>query len=319
MVNHKNIIYERFTTTPVKHVDPTADVSQYIGPDRMSAPELPPINPTRKNALINEYRRSHTFNYVKSTTETRDKRHSIYSDSALQGLAGNSKSRTSSSSSYSTRNRVLSAGAYRQKLTTDLPKDFLSGFPAKIENSTMRSKAIPEATPRVASTPRKTSVKEMITSQRKIHPSTSDAALPSRVGSTNGYVSTMPRNSSDKSLSDKRNSKNVPNNNNNNISSVHNNHKTGRRSQMNTTINGLRKYSSTLGLDTKADKRSEEETADDEELLDSDSDTEKSQRVIQWIIGVNREAEPPEEPLIDHVDEPPQRDTAIRIVYDGDS
>ena len=82
-------------------------------------------------------------------------------------------------------------------------------------------------------------------------------------------------------------------------------------------LNGLRKYSSTLGLNSN-DKQSDE-SEQKKDTLDSDSDTEKDSRVIEWIIGVNEVAEPPEEQVIDYIDEPPQRDTAIRIVYDGDT
>ena len=79
----------------------------------------------------------------------------------------------------------------------------------------------------------------------------------------------------------------------------------------------MRKYSSTLGLNSN-DKQSDESDVK-KDTFDSDSDTEKDSRVIEWIIGVNSVAEPPEEQVIEYADEPPQRDTAIRIVYDGDT
>lgn len=82
-------------------------------------------------------------------------------------------------------------------------------------------------------------------------------------------------------------------------------------------LNGMRKYSSTLVLNSN-DKQSDESDIK-KEVYDSDSDVEKDSRVIDWIIGVNEVAEPPEEQVIDYVDEPPQRDTAIRIVYEGDT
>ena len=82
-------------------------------------------------------------------------------------------------------------------------------------------------------------------------------------------------------------------------------------------INGMRRYSSTLGLNSN-DKQSDE-SEQKKDTYNSDSDTEKDSRVIEWIIGVTEVAEPPEEQVIDYLDEPPQRDTAIRIVYDGDT
>lgn len=116
----------------------------------------------------------------------------------------------------------------------------------------------------------------------------------------------MRRNNSDKSLTDSRN--NNKNNQNNKV--------TNKR---NGNINGIRRYASTNGLNIRDERRSEDESADKDGFYDSDTDSEKDQRVLQWVIGVTEIAEPPEEPLIEHTDEPPQRDTAIRIVYDGDS
>ena len=89
---------------------------------------------------------------------------------------------------------------------------------------------------------------------------------------------------------------------------------TGRGSSSN--LNGMRRYSSTLGLNSN-DKHSDE--CNVKKDMDSDSDSEKDSRVIEWIIGVNEVAEPPEEQVIEYADEPPQRDTAIRIVYEGDT
>ena len=174
------------------------------------------------------------------------------------------------------------------------------------------------ATPRVASHMgrHKSSVKDVMSTPRKIHASRSDANLKQTVGHTT-YNLQMRRNSSDNSFTDstKKYSKNVKNNNINN----NNNNKIvpKNRTQVQ-NVNGLRKYSSTLGLDTKVDVNSDVSNPETYEHYESDDDNDKSQRVLQWIIGVS-DAEPPEEPLIEHVDEPPQRDTAIRIVYDGDS
>lgn len=143
----------------------------------------------------------------------------------------------------------------------------------------------------------KYSLKDSVSTPRQLPHSRSDALLTSRV--RNGEINTsMRRNQSDRSLTDKNNAKN---NQNSKITTQK-------------LKNGLR-YGSTNGLNIKEDKKIENE----EDCNDSDSDSENNQRVINWLIGVGDVAEPPEEPLIEHVDEPPQRDTAIRIVYDGDS
>ena len=193
-----------------------------------------------------------------------------------------------------------------------------SDKPEKPEQDAMKNGVTTIATPRVASHMgrHKSSVKDVMSTPRKIHASRSDANLKQTVGHTT-YNLQMRRNSSDNSFTDstKKYSKNVKNNNINN----NNNNKVvpKNRTQVQ-NVNGLRKYSSTLGLDTKVDVNSDVSNPETYEHYESDDDNDKSQRVLQWIIGVS-DAEPPEEPLIEHVDEPPQRDTAIRIVYDGDS
>jgi len=93
-----------------------------------------------------------------------------------------------------------------------------------------------------------------------------------------------------------------------------------RKVTANGNLNGMRRFSSTLGLSSEGERKSEEGMVNGKDNdYDSDTDSDKDQRVMDWIIGVNSVAEPPEEPDIEYVDEPPQRDTAIRIVYDGDS
>lgn len=141
----------------------------------------------------------------------------------------------------------------------------------------------------------KHSLKDSISTQRTLTQSRSDAhlTLPTR---NNNEVNSMRRNESDRSLTDLKN---------NNVKHKHK--------------PCMRRYASTNGLYVKDDKRNDDDGLDKEGYADSDTDSDKDQRVLNWIIGVNDVAEPPEEPKIEHVDEPPQRDTAIRIVYDGDS
>lgn len=146
----------------------------------------------------------------------------------------------------------------------------------------------------------KYSLKETVSTPRTIHKSRSDVQIAPRRRSIEDIVD-LPRNGSDKSLTDSK--KNAKNSQNNKITS------------QKYRVNGMRHYPSSNVLNIKDERRNE----DDETYVDSDTDSEKDQRVIDWIIGVNEVAEPPEEPLIEHTDEPPQRDTAIRIVYDGDS
>lgn len=78
-------------------------------------------------------------------------------------------------------------------------------------------------------------------------------------------------------------------------------------------LNGMRKYSSQLVLNSNNSGNMEDNNAD------SDSDPEKDQYIIDWIIGVaNEDIEPPPEPEIEYHDAPPQTDTAVHIVYNED-
>ena len=136
---------------------------------------------------------------------------------------------------------------------------------------------------------------------RKQTLSTGETPLMPKVGSTNGYIKRV---NSDKNIienSSKKNSKHAP--------------KSVKNSQT-SHLNGMRKSQSALELAyNREDGRSDESAQDKDIAYDSDSEGDKDQRVLSWIIGVHNVAEPPEEPLIEHTDEPPQRDTAIRIVY----
>lgn len=155
---------------------------------------------------------------------------------------------------------------------------------------------------------KKTKVKDMASSMRK--PSSSDPdpqqTLPvSKVGSTNGYIR---KNQSDRSLVElsKKGVKRGP--------------KSVKSTQV-APVNGMKKSFSDVNLvcNNRDEGRSVESSHGRDIHYDSDSDGDKDQRVMNWLIGTQEVAEPPEEPNIEHTDEPPQRDTAIRIVYDGDS
>ncbi|KAK3088332.1 hypothetical protein FSP39_017763 [Pinctada imbricata] len=81
------------------------------------------------------------------------------------------------------------------------------------------------------------------------------------------------------------------------------------------TVNGMRRYASTVQLTPQ------KSTVDDDLLdYDSSSDSDKDQMIITWLIGVDTEdpEEPPEQEIF-YPDEPPQTDTAVHIIYNGDS
>lgn len=48
------------------------------------------------------------------------------------------------------------------------------------------------------------------------------------------------------------------------------------------------------------------------------SEADQKRRIYEWVEEVNKKAERPPSPIIVHEDEPPQKDTAIHIVYQGD-
>ncbi|KAL4217749.1 hypothetical protein ACF0H5_022489 [Mactra antiquata] len=281
------------------------------GPRRMSAPELPPIS--GKSTLVsNGYTRNNTFFLSKPD------RKSIHSDSSIQGYRLTTQSRTSSSSSQKSRGRVLSAGAgsrtSKQTLTAELPKATNQSSltaPKQATYSIMRngaSTAVAQRCPSsvISRAKTKMSFKDMSSTPRtSISHSKSEAQINGRMRSSNSEVN-MRRNNSDRSLADSK----ILNKNN------QNNNSTNKR---NANINGIRRYASTNALNNRDERRSDDDVVDKDPLYDSDTDSEKDQRVLEWVIGVAEIAEPPEEPLIEHTDEPPQRDTAIRIVYDGDS
>lgn len=152
---------------------------------------------------------------------------------------------------------------------------------------------------------KKSKVKDMATPVRKPHQSTGETPIMPKLGSTNGYIKRV---NSDKSFTESK-------------KSMHHKTRSVKNAQTSNT-NGMRKSFSAVDLvysNGKDDGRSDESTHERDYNYDSEGEGDKDQRVMNWIIGTNNVAEPPEEPLIEHSDEPPQRDTAIRIVYEGDS
>ncbi|XP_046551645.1 uncharacterized protein LOC124261379 [Haliotis rubra] len=51
---------------------------------------------------------------------------------------------------------------------------------------------------------------------------------------------------------------------------------------------------------------------------DSENETERLERIFEWLRGVQFDAEEPPEQVIDYSDDPPQTDTAVHIVYGED-
>ncbi|XP_046377042.1 uncharacterized protein LOC124149474 [Haliotis rufescens] len=51
---------------------------------------------------------------------------------------------------------------------------------------------------------------------------------------------------------------------------------------------------------------------------DSENETERLERIFEWLRGVQFDAEEPPEQVIDYSDDPPQTDTAVHIVYSED-
>lgn len=291
---------------------------------RMSAPELPPISSNGKNSAIinnsNLTSRSNTFHNYKFSHKNRK---IIHSDSSLQGFT----SRASSASSQASRHRVQSAGTDRLLQTANhvvIEEPIKEKPPTqKITDRRNSKEDMPAAMSRVSRCPPAPGFRRSkskigvngynLTTPRSIMHSHSETQLNQQKGeSVKKQIVGIKRINSDNKLTElnKRNARTSGA-----VSVKRDGLPTGKGTSNN--LNGMRKYSSTLGLNSN-DKQSDESDVK-KDTFDSDSDTEKDSRVIEWIIGVNSVAEPPEEQVIEYADEPPQRDTAIRIVYDGDT
>lgn len=288
-----------------------------IGLRRMSAPELPPISTTGKPILVNNglvTPRSNTVHPFDFNSRGRH-RNSIHSDSSLKGYSLTVRSGCSSTnSSQRSRGRVLSAGANKETLTADLARNIQQRTTSKVDTTNMRDNMALSVAQRsvsgvtgVGRQSTKLSLKENSTPRSSLTHSKSEAQLtartryPSEPSGLTQPSQPMRRNFSDRSLTDKKNARNNINN----------------KITLQKTKNGLKKNKSSNGFITnlKDDRGSEDDILDRVQNGDSDSDGDSHHRVMQWIVGT-ADAEPPEEPEIVHIDEPPQRDTAIRIVYD---
>lgn len=77
-------------------------------------------------------------------------------------------------------------------------------------------------------------------------------------------------------------------------------------------INGLRRFSSTIEFIPDVTDGGGDECEDEE----SDSESDKEEYILDWLIGVeSEEAEAPPEQVTEYTDEPPARETAVHIVH----
>ncbi|KAK3594815.1 hypothetical protein CHS0354_002858 [Potamilus streckersoni] len=308
------------------------DANKVSAPDfssrRMSAPELPPISNRGKvsgffkSALRTPRSTTSFFKTPRSSVN----RFSIHSDSSIHGYTqGTEHSRTSSDSSQQSRGRVLSADTDRQ---TPVNRTIILEQTMKRENisasgHTMKLEALNNNKKGMVATPRSVNYKRTFSKtgsvqsgNNNIHPQhlghhsnsephiTTVKQMPRPV-QQNGVKTAISRN---KSIETKKNLKNAQNKK---TISVEKKDPSG-------TVNGMRRYASTLGLNIKTPSPNENQDLNNEGESDSE-DSDKGNRIIEWIIGTTEVAEPPEEAVIEYLDEPPQRDTAIRIVYEGDT
>lgn len=279
----------------------------------MSTYELPPIlNEEPISGLINVKNcpsRSNTFhNYnFKNKCDQKIKRHSVHGDSSVQRYANIFASEALSAASLKSRARVLSAGTesrhYREATFTlaDLTNGVNKDTEGRIRYLKMKDGVRSTAATRNVA----------ITEDKKTHFLPSSKSTMKRSDSENKIVTgkkhvdkKLPISISVGSLTSYCYANGVER------STVQ--YKNVR------TINGTKQLKlpannyNTFG---HGDNNDHHEQAT---FFNSDLESDQDQRVKEWINGVV-DAEPPEEPEIVQEDEPPQRDTAIRIIYDGDS
>ncbi|VDI20247.1 Hypothetical predicted protein [Mytilus galloprovincialis] len=281
---------------------------------RMSAPELPPILDSRKysNTQINMGNGTEYF-------RTRSNKMSNNSDSSQKGVHIRRSPLSAGSSSSSARN---SANASRKLYITTTPEQTTTTIPEGIKLDAIKQKnGISVGTPRSVVTNgfRTTRLpsKDMSTSsgnnnsksggQNKFYHCASEPRIQpieNFMGSKGGKP-TMKRNYSDNKLT--QNKKLISIEKTQNLTQNNNKYNSGN-------VNGMRRYSSTVQLNSIV--RNKQENQDDEDDDDTDSESGKDQMIIEWLIGVEKEeVEIPPDPLIEYAETPVQTDTAIHIVY----
>lgn len=284
---------------------------------RMSIPELPPI-PSQKRNSPNQQ--------PVPTSRVRAQRLSRHSDSSLSGYP--SKSPHSQGSSTSSHSRHLSpVPADLQSRQMIRMKTWSADQTIKEASEKLETIAATKNGMNFLST--KETLNSRYSSQEKS--SSSGSGVKKRLGHSHSESqlvkieprgisrsrTTMKRNGSDNKLTEAR--KYTKSSAVNGKISVDKNGALICSKFNSGNVNGMRRYSSTVAIDqigcNSAYPDAESKKNDTED--DMENDEVKNRRIIDWIVGVDR-AEPPPDPTIYYADEPPQTDTAVHIVYNGD-
>lgn len=273
---------------------------------RMSAPELPPIQDRARNSPIPAY---HSSRYIRC----RSSKPSTTSDSShRQRFTKSPFSQESSESGNSNGKRL--ANGYLQRSKTWVPPEQtktastvstlkLESIEKKGTMSTPRSVKNGFRT-RLSSKDNSLSSGNNNTAQLKKTPLTHCQSEP-KISPLSDYTTNRQKTTL-------RQKSRTNNNMNNKVLSADKTDNLIKNKYNSGTVNGMRRYSSTIQLIPQKNY--------DEDDDDSGSDSDKDHMIINWLIGVdNEDPEEVPEPEIEYPDEPPQTDTALHIVYGGDS
>lgn len=287
------------------------------GARRMSAPELPPIArlpPTSMGFLTGKH-----GSYSHSRVKYKMRKHS---ESSSKGQTKSPLSLDASSSS--SQGYILSLGPEENfgisRAKSWCTTDKSSGSIVKIKPTTERINGY------VVSTHR-TIIKAGDSYNRNAnHPKLIHSLSETQISRDEAYIrpkSGFVRNNSNSKLTDKKNIRNSTLNNR--TLSVERTQKLTQKSSAG-NINGFRRYNSTFAINSQggnsfsndADNQTSNTERTNFDRTSSDPEIDKSQRIMQWLIGVDSDAEEPPEQDIDDDVEPPQTDTAVHIVYEED-
>lgn len=275
---------------------------------RMSAPELPPIQDRARNSPITTY---HSSRYLRCKSS----KPSTTSDSPHRYRLTKSPFSQESSESGNSNGKKLTNGYYLQRSKTWVPPEQtntastvstlkLESIEKKGKMSTPRSVKNGFRT-RLSSKDNSLSSGNNNTAQLKKKQLTHCQSEP-KISPLSDYTT-----SRQKTTVRQKSRTNI---NNNKVLSVDKTDNLTKNKYNSGTVNGMRRYSSTIQLIPQ--KNSNFDDDDD----DSGSDSDKDHMIINWLIGVdNEEPEEIPDPEIEYPDEPPQTDTALHIVYNGDS
>ncbi|XP_055997530.1 uncharacterized protein LOC130047137 [Ostrea edulis] len=276
---------------------------------RMSAPELPPIQDKARNSPLPTY---HSSRYIRSKSS---KPSTNASDSShRQRFAKSPFSQESSESSNSNGKKLTNGYILRSKtwVPSEQTNTASTTSTLKLESIEKKGKmSTPRSTKngfrtRLSSKDNSLSSGNNNTAQLKKKQLTHCQSEP-KISPLSDYTANRQK----VTLRQKSRTNNSVNNK---VLSVDKTDNLTRNRYINGTVNGMRRYSSTIQLIPQ--KHVNYEDFED----DSGSDSDKDHMIINWLIGVdNVQAEEIPEPEIEYPDEPPQTDTALHIVYGGDS